>query len=310
MKQNPKVSVCMITYAHEKFIEEAINGVLMQECNFEIELIVANDCSLDTTNKIVNNIIETHSRGHWIKYTMHSKNIGMMPNFIWALKQSKGKYIALCEGDDYWTDPLKLQKQVDFLDGNVKYGGVANNSLVHYNNGNSLLFGRKKSRIVKEEEIVRCRQFATASILFRNNLTIPGEFSPLVAGDTPLMLLITKKAPIYYENIVTSLYQRGSQGVTSNFNKDNYKKKMIEYNLYLNKFTNEKHSKIIRNKIRKIDITFFDNNKYKILFFKKLFYLDEFCYSLLLNSFKIKREYYFDIDGYPFYKKLYFRIFG
>lgn len=121
MKQDPKVSVCMITYGHEKFIEQAINGVLMQECNFEVELIIANDCSRDKTDEVVKNILKNHPRASWIKYTKHKENLGMMPNFIFALKQCKAEFIAVCEGDDYWTDPFKLQKQVDFLDNNSEY---------------------------------------------------------------------------------------------------------------------------------------------------------------------------------------------
>jgi len=115
------VSVVMITYAHEKFIKQAIEGVLMQTCDFEVELIIANDCSPDNTDTIVNDIIANHPKASWIHYTKHTPNKGMIPNFIWALNQAKGKYIALCEGDDYWIDPLKLQKQVDFLESNPDY---------------------------------------------------------------------------------------------------------------------------------------------------------------------------------------------
>ena len=111
MNHKHKVSVVMITYGHEKFIREAIEGVLMQECDFEVELILANDCSPDQTDSVIQDIIKNHPKGCWIKYIRQENNIGMMPNFIFALKQCKGKYIALCEGDDYWTDPLKLQKQ-------------------------------------------------------------------------------------------------------------------------------------------------------------------------------------------------------
>jgi glycosyltransferase involved in cell wall biosynthesis len=118
---NPKVSVCMITYGHEKFIREAIEGVLMQECDFQVELVIANDCSPDTTDVVVNDILKNHPRASWISYIKHKKNIGMMPNFVFAMKQCKGEYIALCEGDDYWTDPLKLQKQVGFLEENPEY---------------------------------------------------------------------------------------------------------------------------------------------------------------------------------------------
>lgn len=121
MKSYPRVSVCMITYGHEAFIAQAINGVFIQETNFDIELIIANDCSPDATDTVVQKILDTHPKAHIIKYTKHPKNIGMMPNFVYALSQCQGDYIAICEGDDYWTDPQKLQKQVDFLETNHDY---------------------------------------------------------------------------------------------------------------------------------------------------------------------------------------------
>lgn len=118
----PKVSVVMITYGHENYIREAIEGVLMQQIDFSVELIIANDCSPENTDIIVNDIIATNKSTIEIVYKKHDKNIGMMANFIFALNLAKGKYVALCDGDDYWTDPLKLQKQVDFLEENQDYG--------------------------------------------------------------------------------------------------------------------------------------------------------------------------------------------
>lgn len=119
--ENLMVSVDMITYGHENYIRQAIEGVLMQETNFEFDLIIADDCSPDNTQKIVEEIIERHPKGYRIKYFRHKQNIGMNANSIFAFEQCKGKYIAICEGDDYWTDPLKLQKQVDFLESNSDY---------------------------------------------------------------------------------------------------------------------------------------------------------------------------------------------
>jgi glycosyltransferase involved in cell wall biosynthesis len=134
MENKPMVSVSMITYGHENYIAQAIEGVLMQECDFEIELILANDCSPDNTDAIVQGFLKNHPRGSCIKYIKHDKNIGMMSNGNFAAKQCKGKYIAICEGDDYWTDPLKLQKQVDFLEGNPDYsmccGGYISNNVI------------------------------------------------------------------------------------------------------------------------------------------------------------------------------------
>ena len=114
--QLPMVSVVMITYNHERYILQAIESVFMQQVNFPLELIIADDHSSDNTPQVVQSFIDTHSTRHLIRYTYHTPNKGMSPNFAWALQQASGKYIALLEGDDFWTDPHKLQKQVDFLE--------------------------------------------------------------------------------------------------------------------------------------------------------------------------------------------------
>lgn len=121
MAVEPLVSIIMITYGHEKFIAEAIEGVFTQQTNFPVELIIANDNSPDKTSEIVEKIICQAPSHITVKYTSHKVNKGMTLNFYWALQQAQGKYIAYCEGDDYWIDPLKLQKQVDFLEANSDY---------------------------------------------------------------------------------------------------------------------------------------------------------------------------------------------
>lgn len=119
----PKVSVVTITYGHEKYITETLDGVLMQQYQGPVEFIIANDNSPDATDEVVKKYFSENPapENFEIKYTKHDTNKGMMPNFIWALEQATGEYIALCEGDDYWIDPLKLQKQVDFLESNPNY---------------------------------------------------------------------------------------------------------------------------------------------------------------------------------------------
>ena len=115
------VSVVMITYAHEEFIQQAINSILLQEGKFDLELIVANDCSPDNTDNLIKEIIKNHQKSGSVKYTRHTSNKGMSANVIWALEQAQGKYIALCEGDDYWTDVHKIQKQLTFLENHIDY---------------------------------------------------------------------------------------------------------------------------------------------------------------------------------------------
>jgi glycosyltransferase involved in cell wall biosynthesis len=120
MHDNLMVSVKMITYNHENFIAQAIGGILMQETNFEFELIIADDCSTDKTGEVVKSIIATNPKGGLIKYFRHKQNLGVRSNGMFALNQCLGKYIALCEGDDYWTDQFKLQKQIDFLESHLE----------------------------------------------------------------------------------------------------------------------------------------------------------------------------------------------
>ncbi len=109
----------MITYNHEKYIREAIEGVLIQKTSFPIELIISDDCSTDRTRSI----IEDYSKKFpdMINPDLPEKNRGVSMNFLHNMDLARGKYIAICEGDDYWIDPFKLQKQVDFLEKNPDY---------------------------------------------------------------------------------------------------------------------------------------------------------------------------------------------
>lgn len=111
-----KVSVLLITYNHEKFIEEAIESILMQKTNFKFELIIGEDCSTDNTRNIVEKYKEKYPDK--IVLSLQEKNGGTSRNIRASLKKCQGEYIALLEGDDYWIDENKLQKQVDFLDNN------------------------------------------------------------------------------------------------------------------------------------------------------------------------------------------------
>jgi glycosyltransferase involved in cell wall biosynthesis len=114
MSENPKVSVCMMTYNHERFIAQAIESVLEQKTVFDFELVIGEDCSTDGTRKIVAEYARKYPEK--IRAMFRETNLGMTANFLQTLSECRGHYIALLEGDDYWTDPLKLQKQVDFLD--------------------------------------------------------------------------------------------------------------------------------------------------------------------------------------------------
>lgn len=115
----PLVSIVTITYNHEPWISKAIEGVLMQKVSFPIEYLIAEDCSTDGTRKICEQYVQKYP--DIIKLLPSDKNYGAIKNEHRAFVAAKGKYIATCEGDDYWTDPLKLQKQVDFMEAHSEY---------------------------------------------------------------------------------------------------------------------------------------------------------------------------------------------
>jgi glycosyltransferase involved in cell wall biosynthesis len=116
----PLVSVKMITYNHAPYIAQAIVGVLQQKTNFPFELVIGEDCSTDGTREIVFEYQKKYPEV--IRVITSEKNVGMSKNEFRAMKACRGKYIAFCEGDDYWNHPGKLQKQVDYLETHPECG--------------------------------------------------------------------------------------------------------------------------------------------------------------------------------------------
>lgn len=113
------VSVVCITYNHEPYLRDALEGFLMQKTSFPFEIILAEDCSTDGTRKICKEYVARYPEK--IRYIYRDHNVGYNANEYEAMCAARGKYIAYCEGDDYWTDSLKLQKQVDFLESHPEY---------------------------------------------------------------------------------------------------------------------------------------------------------------------------------------------
>ena len=113
----PLVSVHMITYNHEQFIEQAIQGVLMQETSFKFELVIGEDCSTDRTREICENYALRYPE--IIRLLPSEKNLGMEKNSLRTIEECfRSKYIAFCEGDDYWTSDNKLATQIAYLENN------------------------------------------------------------------------------------------------------------------------------------------------------------------------------------------------
>lgn len=213
MKPYPLVSVVMITYGHENYIREAIEGVLMQKGDFELELIVANDCSPDATDTVIHDILKENPRASCLHYIRHKKNMGMMQNFIFALQQAKGKYIALCDGDDYWTDTYKLQKQVDFLETYPDYVLSFHKVKILQSDGALLedFITKIPENYEEQETLARLGNYIhTPSVVYRNIIKVfPYEFSLSPIGDYFLYMLLTEHGKIKYLEDEMAVYRYG-----------------------------------------------------------------------------------------------------
>lgn len=178
----PLVSVCMITFNHEKYISEAIDGVLMQKTNFPFELIIGEDCSTDYTREIIRKYEKENP--NIIRIITSEKNVGIFNNLIRTLKVCNGKYIALCEGDDYWTDKYKLQKEIDILEKESSVGLVCS-ECERYNQTDNTFLNNKKIKTIKSysvRNLMGISPINTLTVIFRSSY-LPKIFDYLLSPE-------------------------------------------------------------------------------------------------------------------------------
>lgn len=183
---DPMVTVRTSTYNHAHYIRQCIEGVLMQQTTFPFEFIIGEDFSTDGTREIVLEYAKQYPKK--IRVMTADYNVGMKANGFRCIRASRGKYIALCEGDDYWTDPLKLQKQVDFMEENSDYVSCYHDAMIVDDKGNIVKASKLPDKFKKDfssEEISKGAWILTLTHCFRNVLKdIPHEFAHIYNGDT------------------------------------------------------------------------------------------------------------------------------
>lgn len=300
------VSINCITYNHEDYIADAIESFLIQKTNFEFEILIGEDCSTDNTKKILEKFLILYPGK--IRLITSEKNVGARENSRRLLENSLGKYIAVCEGDDYWTDPYKLQKQVDYMENNpectlcfhaaeiVQESGTPTGQLVRsYNNSN----------ISSTEDIINggggfC---PTASLLYVKKLmeNPPDFYKNAHVGDYALQMMVASHGYAYYIDEVMSAYRIGGNGSWTSrlYSGVNIKEKFIEINSgdinllnEFNKYTNGKYLSIIeKTKLkREFEILLLKNKIKEIKKSKYNLYYDELS---IIEKIKINSKFYF-----------------
>lgn len=187
----PLLSILCITYNHERFIAAALDSFLMQEVNFPIEIVIGEDCSTDSTRKIIESYRVRLPM--LINLITSQANVGVTENFRRSLKACKGRYIAICEGDDYWVDKNKLQMQTDFLERNPDYVLTFHDACILTESGiqKALQLPKIYQCDITGDELIRTRPISTLTTCFRNIAgDIPLEFNEAPALDLCLWSLL------------------------------------------------------------------------------------------------------------------------
>lgn len=210
---SPLVSVLTLAYNHEKYIRECIEGIINQHTTFKFELIIHDDASTDGTAEIIKEYerrYPTIIKPVYQDKNQFSKGIPIGKTFLYPC--AKGKYIALCEGDDYWTDPLKLQKQVDFLENNEDYGLVHSLAQGYFENGRCYSKKMYGEFFFNIDDLLIANRIVTLTVCFRKKIYIDYENditpqSSWKMGDYPLWLYIASCSKVHFIDEVMGTYR-------------------------------------------------------------------------------------------------------
>jgi len=213
-----------MVYNHAPFLRQCLDGFVMQKTTFKFEAIVHDDASTDGSSDIIREYAEKYPYiiipilEEVNQYSKPGVSLGRIMN-----NACRGKYIAMCEGDDYWTDPLKLQKQVNFMENHPDCTMSFTNAMFHIENSDEedSVFGNAANRYYSGEELFSHWIVPTASVLYRHSVLDSNLYQKvltdknLLYGDTPLVLTCAHFGDVYGMSDITCVYRKHDKGVTS-----------------------------------------------------------------------------------------------
>ncbi|MCA0230992.1 MAG: glycosyltransferase family 2 protein [Bacteroidetes bacterium] len=272
-----KVSVTILTYNQKEFIGKAIESALSQKTNFDVEILVGDDCSTDGAQETILAYQEKYPDK--VKAVLHSKNLGQngLFNTIETLKLAKGTYIAPMDGDDYWTDDQKLQRQVDFMEAHPDFSACFHNALITYEDGTPSheLNAPDQKEVITAADLVGEDEIwfmATSAVMFKNGIMhYPDWFLKSSSGDIPRYVILAKHGPIGYVPGVMSVYRKNRGGASF---KDHYRDARFLYNriaMYegIDKELDYRHHSLLRLNIARYYRMLLDAKQYQKSYFRR-----------------------------------------
>jgi glycosyltransferase involved in cell wall biosynthesis len=269
----PIVSVFMITYNHEKYISQALDSILMQNANFSYDIVIGEDKSTDSTREILLKYYEQYPDK--IKLILHEQNVGITRNLIITMEACKGKFIALCDGDDYWTDSYRLQNQVDYMEVNPHLTMCFSNSIIVDEENNVINPSRVPTNMQKkinQKDILNGFSPPTNTLLLRNiylQQILPLINNNIINCDYFISCLMANFGDIGYLDANVAAYRKHEGGAWSSASE--FQRDISLYNLYdtLSKYVEEENKSFLKisalniaQKLQKenMEETFLDNN--------------------------------------------------
>jgi glycosyltransferase involved in cell wall biosynthesis len=244
------VSVAMTTYNQEKFIEQAIDSALGQETTFPVELVIGEDCSVDRTRAIV---LDYGRRfPNKVRLLLHERNVGPQHNLAQTLQACRGRYIALLEGDDYWTSRHKLQKQVDFLERHPECSQCFHAAAAFCGDGSSAPYVKEPPEGMRRtstlEDLLHGNYMTFCSVMFRRGLVarLPECYYRLLLVDWLLFVLQAEHGRIGYLDEVMAVYRVHSGGVWSGLNWTGRQKAILDFYDAVRPYLGRRFGRVIR----------------------------------------------------------------
>lgn len=236
------VSICCITYNQEQFIAQTIESFLIQKTTFLFEILIHDDASTDNTANIIRKYALNYPDIIFpIFQTENQYSQGINPAFRFIIPNCRGKYIAVCEGDDYWIDPLKLQKQVDFLEINREYFACAHYIKKYIELDKIFVESKETGYKTYSDTQILMNNIYMPSLLFRNQIKLDEKvISGSPHGDKILLAYISERGKLAVLDFVGAVYRVSSGGVWSgNYSLMRLKNSILTRNAILKFFPNK-----------------------------------------------------------------------
>jgi glycosyltransferase involved in cell wall biosynthesis len=212
-EHRPDISIAVIAYNHERFIGDTFRGIAMQQFSGTIEVVIGDDCSPDRTRELARTFAEQHPN---VQLLFNERNLGMVGNWTATIDACTGRYIAICEGDDYWTDPLKLQRQYDLMEQHPKHS-MCWHPVDVVEEGIQRPYPYAEGKEVADvHDIIRSHFMPTCSLMFRNGLihAWPKWIRKVMSMDIALELMLAMHGTAARIDTVMAAYRQHPGGIS------------------------------------------------------------------------------------------------